>query len=141
MSTDFSKEVNRVLRPNSLLKMLSELLRSYFSTATFLVEETYQERTVISWIIDNCILNTTDTPEIVLAAKSVFINLVSCPTSGRANEIIVNEIKTLLSNAVVKNGDDKIKLCSQVSALGKLILLLRETAQVFMFYLGKSTCI
>lgn len=134
LSNDFSKSPNRVLTSSSLLKILAELLASYIPAATILVEATFQDRSIVSWIIDKFLLNPVDTSEIVLAAKAVLTNLISHPLSTKANEILINEIKSLLCLTLVdKKENATVDISEKVTILTRLIMLLRECTQVFIF--------
>ncbi|KAI1715515.1 E3 ubiquitin-protein ligase [Ditylenchus destructor] len=130
-STDFSTTKHRVLRPAALLKLLSEVLRSYSSAAVILVDMALENRSVVSIIIEKFLLNASDQPDVAIASKAVLTNLIVCPLTTKATELLVNEVKTLLQRTLVQHNSDRSnKLCEKVSILARLVMLLRESVKV-----------
>lgn len=133
---DYPNSPNRVLSQTLLLKLLAELLASYVPAATILLEERFQNHSIVYLIIEKFLLSiVVGSPDVVLAAKAVLTNLINNPISTKANENLVNEIKNLLCsslNVEKKEGDAKqMEVTEKISILARLIMLLRECSQVF----------
>lgn len=128
-----SKDTGRIMRSAILLKIISEFLRSYPFIALYFVEQE-----CIGQIINSFMLNTDLPPEIYTSTRSLLVNLIVGPAAARASEIIINEIKRLLAEKLINLQNntasatpDYKKVCIQIAMLCKIILLLRESAQVF----------
>lgn len=129
-----SKDTNRILRSAILLKVISEFLRNYPFIASYFVE-----LECIGHIINCFMLNIDLPPEIYTSTQSLLVNLIVGPAATRASEIIINEIKRLLAEKLIDlenntsaAASDYKKICIQIAMLCKMILLLRESAQVFL---------
>lgn len=135
MADSAANDAGRIMRSATLLKVISEFLRNYPFIASYFVE-----LQCIGQIINCFMLNIDLPPEIYSSTQSLLVNLIVGPAATRASEIIVNEIKRLLfeklsnleKSAAAGTADYK-KICIQIAMLCKMILILRESAQVYNF--------
>lgn len=143
VETDFTQESmqSRVMKTVSLLRLIAEFVKSYPDAVSHLLEMKHQKNSIISWVILQNLLTENqgvDVPivnsEVAIAAKAVLTNIVSWSSNinfPKVNEVIVDEIKAILHSIIVNAINDKLKLAEKMSTLAKLVIILKESAQVY----------
>ena len=126
---------NRVLKRVNLLKLLAELIKSYPNAANCLLDIKHNENSIIFCLISRYLVeNTYNELSLASASNAVLTNLILASSKiQKVNDVIVDEIKGLLYSLQLQYSNDSSsssKLSEGISILAKLIIHLRETAQV-----------
>lgn len=125
---------DRVLKPNNLLLIVAELIRSYPQSANMILNLRHNEHLFLQLLLENIILDGKQTAEMSVSANSVFYSVMNANNTTECNETMVQivraSLKSVLQSIASKetelSKEDGKEYCQKLTTLTKFVGLLKD---------------
>jgi hypothetical protein len=128
-----STNADRVLKPNNLLLIVAELVRSYPESANEILNLRHNDRLFLQLLLETIILDGKQTTEMLVSANSVFFSVMNANNSTECNETMVQIVqaglKGVLQSVASKDElskDEGKEYCQKLTTLTKFVGLLKD---------------
>lgn len=128
-----SSATDRVLKPNNLLLIIAELVRSYPESASVILKLRHNDQLFLQLLLENIILDGKQSAEMIVSANSVFYGVMNANNTMECDETMVQIVQTGLTSVLQSvaskeelSKEEGKEYCQKLTTLTKFVGLLKD---------------